>query len=204
MLRNCMAVLTWLFTRPYPRGIWGTVKSLLAAVPTIATRVGGIPEVIRAHQTGWLVPPRNPRALWGAIADALSDPARSMSMAQFGRERTLNQFDVRHLPGRSNRFISASSTTNLDALRSLGTVAAVVPAGRPQRVARPTLMPRPYTGRIALAIPAPSSPPNGISTISSTATTRSPSLRRGQPDESARLLPVIASPSDRPLPLALQ
>ncbi len=47
----------------------------------VATRVGGLPEVVEEGKTGWLVPPESPSALADAIAAAASDRAR---LEQFG------------------------------------------------------------------------------------------------------------------------
>lgn len=41
----------------------------------VASRVGGIPDVVRDGETGLLVPPENPRALAAALVRVLSDPA---------------------------------------------------------------------------------------------------------------------------------
>jgi glycosyltransferase involved in cell wall biosynthesis len=38
----------------------GAVESLAAACPTIATNVGGLPDIVIDGETGWLVPPRRP------------------------------------------------------------------------------------------------------------------------------------------------
>jgi glycosyltransferase involved in cell wall biosynthesis len=42
--------------------------------PVVATAVGGVPELVKDGETGWLVPPRDPHALAQAILDALSNP----------------------------------------------------------------------------------------------------------------------------------
>ena len=50
-------------------------------LPVVASRVGGLPEVVNEGETGWLVPPESPPALAEAIVTAASDRAR---LAQFG------------------------------------------------------------------------------------------------------------------------
>lgn len=56
-------------------------------VPVIASRVGGLPEVIEERETGWLVPPGDPAALADAIALAASDRAKLRAMGEKARER---------------------------------------------------------------------------------------------------------------------
>lgn len=46
-------------------------ESLAHGTPVIATRVGGIPEMIRDGENGWLVPPGDVRALADAIESAI-------------------------------------------------------------------------------------------------------------------------------------
>ena len=52
-------------------------EALLHEVPVVATRVCGIPEMVRPGETGWLVPPEDPQALAQAISQALADPAEA-------------------------------------------------------------------------------------------------------------------------------
>lgn len=63
----------------------GLGSSILAAqamrVPVVATRTGGIPDVVEDGKTGLLVPPRDPPALAGAILRLLSDPALGKKLA---------------------------------------------------------------------------------------------------------------------------
>jgi glycosyltransferase involved in cell wall biosynthesis len=51
------------------------LESLAAGVPVVASRVGGIPELVRDGETGLLVEPGNPRQLADAISCVLEDPA---------------------------------------------------------------------------------------------------------------------------------
>lgn len=50
--------------------------------PVIGTRVGGIPEVIRNGETGWLVPAKNPAALSVAMARVLQNPTAAEAVGQ--------------------------------------------------------------------------------------------------------------------------
>jgi glycosyltransferase involved in cell wall biosynthesis len=60
--------------------------------PVIGTRVGGLPEVIRDGETGYLVPPGDPAALAERICMLLGDPAQRSRMGAAGREWTLEMF----------------------------------------------------------------------------------------------------------------
>lgn len=72
----------------------GTIEALLMERPTVATRVGGMPETIRHGETGLLVPPRDPRALAAAILELLEDRPRARAMGRAGRALMLEQFQL--------------------------------------------------------------------------------------------------------------
>lgn len=73
----------------------GTIEALLMERPTVATRVGGMPETIRHGETGLLVPPRDPEALAAAILELLDDRPRAQTLARAGRALMLEQFQLR-------------------------------------------------------------------------------------------------------------
>jgi glycosyltransferase involved in cell wall biosynthesis len=64
-----------------------TLDAMAVGLPVVATRVGGIPEIVEDGVTGLLVPPRDPEALAGAILALARDPARRQSMGREARER---------------------------------------------------------------------------------------------------------------------
>lgn len=53
-----------------------------AELPIVATRVGGIPEMIVDCRDGLLVPPRNPKALAVAIESLYADPKKALALAK--------------------------------------------------------------------------------------------------------------------------
>lgn len=76
----------------------GLGTSLLDAMalskPTIASDTGGIPEVVSHGETGFLVPPRDSRALASSIAKLLKDPERRERMGRAGLARVTRLFSA--------------------------------------------------------------------------------------------------------------
>jgi glycosyltransferase involved in cell wall biosynthesis len=68
------------------------VEAMLARRPVVATRAGGVPEVVTDGETGLLVPPGDADAL-GEVLDALRrDPAWGAALARHGNERARRRF----------------------------------------------------------------------------------------------------------------
>jgi len=64
------------------------------ARPVVATRVGGVPDLVEDGVTGLLVPPRDPAALATALAELLLDPDRAARMGEAGRARRQAEFTL--------------------------------------------------------------------------------------------------------------
>jgi glycosyltransferase involved in cell wall biosynthesis len=62
------------------------VEAMAAGKPVVASRVGGIPDLVRHEETGYLVPPANEKALADGIKKILDDPERAWEMGQQGKE----------------------------------------------------------------------------------------------------------------------
>ncbi|MDX6632372.1 MAG: hypothetical protein QOG26_377 [Solirubrobacterales bacterium] len=71
-----------------------------AALPVVATRVGGTPDLVEDGRTGLLVEPGDVSALAGAIGGLLDDPERARQMGERGRARRRAEFDMATMAGR--------------------------------------------------------------------------------------------------------
>jgi glycosyltransferase involved in cell wall biosynthesis len=63
------------------------VEAMSLGLPAVATRVGGIPNVIEDGQSGSLVDPENPQALARALIDLLQDPRKRAAFGACGKKR---------------------------------------------------------------------------------------------------------------------
>jgi len=69
-------------------------EAMIYSKPVVATRVGGIPELVHDGETGFLVPMGDAAALAERIEELLQDPERAHKMGQAGRERVLKHFTI--------------------------------------------------------------------------------------------------------------
>lgn len=60
-------------------------ESMAAARAVVATRAGGMKDIVSSPQVGCLVPPENPRKLAEAIIDLLEHPAKRIEMGRAAR-----------------------------------------------------------------------------------------------------------------------
>ncbi len=72
----------------------GTIESLLMEKAMIATRAGGMPEVVIDGETGLLVPVRDPQALAAAILRLVRDPELGRTLGRAGRELMLRKHTI--------------------------------------------------------------------------------------------------------------
>ena len=68
------------------------LEAMACATPVVASRVGGIPEVVVEDVTGLLVEPGDEPALARAVNELLATPEAAAAMGAAGRERAVSQF----------------------------------------------------------------------------------------------------------------
>jgi alpha-maltose-1-phosphate synthase len=69
------------------------LEAMACGTAVVASKVGGIPEVVADGETGLLVPPDDPDALAESINALTRDRDRAKAMGTAGRERAQSQFD---------------------------------------------------------------------------------------------------------------
>ncbi len=73
------------------------IEALAAERPAVATRVGGIPDVIRDGVDGFLVDSDDPGELAARLAELAKDPPQRAAMGAAGRVRVLERYSVDRL-----------------------------------------------------------------------------------------------------------
>jgi glycosyltransferase involved in cell wall biosynthesis len=74
---------------------WVIAEAMAYRRPVIATRVGGIPEVVADGETGWLIERGDVPELAKKLLILLGDTARRKTMGSAGRKRVDTKFDLR-------------------------------------------------------------------------------------------------------------
>lgn len=77
------------------------LEALALRRPVIATRVGGIPEVVSHGNSGLLVTPTNAGDLAKAMGSLIEDPSKSASFGVAGRLRVESEFSARLMADRT-------------------------------------------------------------------------------------------------------
>jgi glycosyltransferase involved in cell wall biosynthesis len=73
------------------------IEALAAGRPVVATRVGGVPDVVEEGETGFLVRPHDTHALAERLEILAGDPERGIAMGELGRQRVLERYAVDRL-----------------------------------------------------------------------------------------------------------
>jgi glycosyltransferase involved in cell wall biosynthesis len=76
------------------------IEAMAMEIPVVATRVSGIPELVRDGETGLLVDPDDPEALAQALARLLADGGLARRLAVAGRELVAAEFNLQRSAAR--------------------------------------------------------------------------------------------------------
>lgn len=85
------------------------MEALAARCAVVATRIAGIPELVRHGETGLLVPPGEAAALAEAVAQLLDDPALRARLAEAGRATVEAEFDLAREPAKLARLFAGDA-----------------------------------------------------------------------------------------------
>lgn len=73
------------------------MDAMLMGLPVVATRAGGLPELVDDGVTGWTVPVRDPRALAEALCAAILNPEMRRRCGEAGRRRAHPTFTAQRM-----------------------------------------------------------------------------------------------------------
>jgi starch synthase len=83
-----------------PMGIVN-LEAMACETAVVASRVGGIPEVVAGGETGFLVEPANAAELAARVNELLADPELATRFGKAGRERAIEHFSWRAIAERT-------------------------------------------------------------------------------------------------------
>lgn len=109
-LRNVSSVLQSadllvLNSRQEPFGLV-LVEAMSSGIPVLATRVGGIPEIVRDSENGWLVEQGDTHGLASKLPELSHNPGTLRRAAKTGRETTCPQFSLKRFQSNLQRVYS--------------------------------------------------------------------------------------------------
>jgi glycosyltransferase involved in cell wall biosynthesis len=82
------------------------IEGMWVGLPIVASRVGGIPEVVIEGQTALLVEPRQPRQLAEATMQLLQSPMKRDAFGQAGQKRCRSEFDLKTMIDRIEKYLT--------------------------------------------------------------------------------------------------
>ena len=69
------------------------VEAAMSGCIVVGTSVGGISDIIKDGETGFLVPEKSPQAIAEALIRILQNPSKINTMKNHAREKMIQQFD---------------------------------------------------------------------------------------------------------------
>ena len=89
------------------------IEAMSAYTPVVATKAGGIPEIISDMHNGVLVPPRNPLALARGIKKVLYNDGLSEKLIETGRITVEQRFTLQRMGNEYNNLFTQYKDANV-------------------------------------------------------------------------------------------
>jgi glycosyltransferase involved in cell wall biosynthesis len=78
-------------------------EAMMRGVPVVASRIGGLPEIVEHGETGFLVPPGDSVGLGDALTELVTNRQQAERMGRAGRERARRRFSMEQTVSRFER-----------------------------------------------------------------------------------------------------
>jgi glycosyltransferase involved in cell wall biosynthesis len=73
------------------------IEAMAMGLPVVASQVGGVPEIVKEGETGFLVPPMNHQAIADRVTKLLKDDDLRRKMGSAGQKRVQDKFSAEHI-----------------------------------------------------------------------------------------------------------
>jgi glycosyltransferase involved in cell wall biosynthesis len=83
---------------------------MVTHLPIVASRVGGISEVVEDKATGLLVEPENAESFAKALSSLLKDPEKRLQMAENGFKRVTEKFSAKVMAKKYEKLYEKSAS----------------------------------------------------------------------------------------------
>jgi glycosyltransferase involved in cell wall biosynthesis len=83
------------------------LEAMAMARPLVATRVGGVPEMIEEGGNGHVVPTRDPDALAAALLDVVAERERALAMGRRSREIVERRFSIERMVADTEAYLDS-------------------------------------------------------------------------------------------------
>ena len=87
------------------------MEAMAVGLPVIATNIAGTSELIEDGKTGLLVRPSDPEALADAIIRMAQDHSFRLRLAEFGRRKVVDEFDIHKETSKLKEYLQQSCNT---------------------------------------------------------------------------------------------
>jgi glycosyltransferase involved in cell wall biosynthesis len=128
LLQGCEAMV--LPSRMEPFGI-ALIEAMACKAPVVASRVGGIPEIVDHEASGILVEPENPEALAAGLRRVLTDQDLRRRIVDNGYSRVIERFCSTH---NGKAYLTAFSSLLQSTPRSPSAVSVNSPSGNARAI----------------------------------------------------------------------
>ena len=91
------------------------LEAMAAGLPVVASKVGGIPELVTDGVTGHLVPPADPNALAAGLLDLLDHPDRGTAFGLAGRAHVEQHYSFERMVAQFERLYTSGSSKSASA-----------------------------------------------------------------------------------------
>lgn len=99
------------------------MEAMASGLAVVATRVGGVPDIVEHEQTGWLVAPGDFNDIAVRCGTLVVDAALRRRMGERGRQRAVEQFDLAESVDRVSRLLTRLAQARTESPRRVAALA---------------------------------------------------------------------------------